>query len=261
MSIDMKDYSGEILDPAAAVQQVSPNSYQQELANDDAHVYKEFLSPPPEAPLESAESVQAKEPSRQEQNFAALREEIERLKAERDVEKQEYRQNLELFKANAQPQQRYEAPEPKKFLDGLSDNDVPNVAEIRRAFEQREQEYHSRIEELQVSSAHPDYAEVLEKFTGPLLKQKPHLAQAIRGSSNPALTAYDLGKMAQSRMEAPAPKPAQLNTNAQKIVENARKPATLAQAGGQSVLSQADYYATMSDADFMRIATKNLGEI
>jgi len=49
--------------------------------------------------------------------------------------------------------------------------------------------------------------------------------------------------------------------NAQRIVENARKPATLSQAGGQSVLSKADYYATMSDAEFMKMANQHLESV
>jgi hypothetical protein len=46
--------------------------------------------------------------------------------------------------------------------------------------------------------------------------------------------------------------------NAQRIVENAKKPGTLSQAGGQGALSKADYYASMSDQEFMRMASRNL---
>ena len=48
------------------------------------------------------------------------------------------------------------------------------------------------------------------------------------------------------------------NENAQRIVENAKKPGTLSQAGGQGALSKADYFASMSDQEFMRMASKNL---
>jgi hypothetical protein len=40
-----------------------------------------------------------------------------------------------------------------------------------------------------------------------------------------------------------------------------QKPKTLASAGGSSNLSTADYYATMSDEDFHKIAGKNLANI
>ena len=50
----------------------------------------------------------------------------------------------------------------------------------------------------------------------------------------------------------------QKSENAQRIVENARKPGTLSQGGGQAALSKADYFASMSDAEFMKMATRNL---
>jgi hypothetical protein len=62
-------------------------------------------------------------------------------------------------------------------------------------------------------------------------------------------------------MQAQQPTPQPKNENAQRMVDNARKPGTLSQAGGQSVLSKADYFATMSDAEFMRMASKNLESI
>jgi hypothetical protein len=48
------------------------------------------------------------------------------------------------------------------------------------------------------------------------------------------------------------------NENAQRIVDNSKKPGTLSQAGGQSTLSKADYFASMSDQEFMKMATRNL---
>jgi len=261
MTIDMKDYAGELNDSAAESQQVGANSYIQETQPEEVPVHQELLEQAQAASLEEVPQTPSEEPTKQELNFKALREEIDRLKTERESERQEFRQNLDLLRANAQQQQPLPPPtEPKKFLDGMGDNDVPNVAEIRRALEQREADYQSRIEELQVAQMHPDYAEVLEKFTGPLLRQKPHLAQGIRGADNKALFAYELGKMAQQLQPAPVQQ-TQPSATAQRIVENARKPATLAQAGGQSVLSKADYFASMSDAEFMKMASKNLGEI
>ena len=48
---------------------------------------------------------------------------------------------------------------------------------------------------------------------------------------------------------------------AQRIVENANKPGTLSSArGGQPSLSKADYYASMSDAEFSKMVEKNLLE-
>lgn len=257
MTIDMKDFSGETFGSDAESQQIDQNSYLQETHPEETPVNQEILQ---DVQFENApqEIVAVKEPTAQELNFKALREEIDRIKAEREAERNEFRQNIDLLRANSQTHSPQK--EVKKVLDNLSDHDVPTAAEIRQAFEQRESQYLARLEELEVQQAHPDYAEVLEKYTAPLLKQKPHLAEGILGSRNKALYAYELGKMAQN-MNATSATATQTHATAQKIVENAKKPGNFAQVGGQSVLSKADYYATMSDTEFMKMAAKNLGEI
>ena len=102
-----------------------------------------------------------------------------------------------------------------------------HVKDIEAAWNRREADYQARIEELQVAQTHPDYAEVMEKYTAPLLKQKPHLAEGIIGAKNKALHAYELGKMHQMGQKQEVPvrevKPPEPSKVAQKIVENARK--------------------------------------
>lgn len=253
MTIDMKDYAGEPQVSAAEGQ--GNNSYQEESQQDEVFVHQEFLEP---KPVSNDTTPAPEEPSKQELNFRALREEVDRIKAERD----EFRQNLDLLKAQARDQYvPPRQPEPKKFMEGLADADVPNVAEIRKEFEQREAMFAMKLEEIEIQQKHSDYAEVIEKYTAPLLKQKPHLAEGIYGARNKSLYAYELGKMAQGQQQQIAPPAPQVSNNAQRIVENASKPGNIGRTGGSSALSQAEYYATMSDNDFMKIASKHLGEI
>ena len=47
------------------------------------------------------------------------------------------------------------------MFDGMKDDDIPNVAELRKEWNQREAAY-KRLEELQVQQMYPDYAEVLK---------------------------------------------------------------------------------------------------
>lgn len=253
--IDMESYGrGE---NAPAPQPVpESNSYQ---PPEGEFVHPELLEQPAQAKAQEVPEVQ---PNPQAENFRSLREEVDRIKAEREAEKRDYQLQIEVLRANmAQPQapKQPEAPQ-RKMFEGMRDEDVPSVAEIRNEWSHREAEYQARIEELQVQQAHPDYAEVIEKYAVPLVRQKPHLLQGIQNSSNKALMAYELGKMAQ-QMQAtasiPQPPPAP-SVNAQRIVDNARKPGTLSQAGGQGALSKADYFATMSDAEFMKMASKNM---
>jgi hypothetical protein len=252
--IDMENY-GRGYAPAAAEQPiVDTNSYSQE---DGDHVHLELLDQPEQNQAPEVQEKPSANP--QAENFRALREEVDRIKAERELERREHQLQLDMLRANignqSAPKQTESAP--KQMFEGMRDEDVPSVAEIRREWQQKESDYQARLEELQVQQMHPDYAEVIEKFALPLVKQKPHLLQGIQNSSNKALFAYELGKMAQqiSSSQTPAPQP---SVAAQKMVDNSRKPGTLSQAGGQGALSKADYFASMSDQEFAKFASRNL---
>jgi len=248
--IDMKNLSGEDFGPVAADQVVDTNSYSQETS--EYPVQKELLDQPVKE--EKAAPEQVNNP--QAENFRAFREEVDRMKAEREAEKREFQLQLEMMRANNAQNQQPPKPE-RKFLDGMDENDIPSVSDLRKEWSEREAAYTSRIEELQVAQQHPDYAEVIEKYAVPLVQQKPHLAEGLMGARNKALFAYELGKMAQ-QMQQSTPAIPQKSETAQRIVENSKKPGTLSQAGGQGALSKADYFASMSDQEFMRMATKNL---
>lgn len=251
--IDMKSYAGANNDSAAASQTavVDSNSYQQE-----SEYPVQFEGEQP-APAQSTPEA-SPEVNPQAEHFRALREEVDRIKTEKEAEKREYQLQLDMLRANIDRQSR-PAPQPtheKQFLDGMKEDDIPNVGELRREWAHKEAAYQSRLEELQVAQQYPDYAEVLQKYVAPLITQKPYLAEGIRNSPNSALMAYEMGKMAQ---QAQGNKTVETRSeNAQRIVENAKKPGTLSQAGGQGALSKADFYASMSDQEFMRFAGKNL---
>ena len=251
--IDMKSFAGASNDSAAGSQTAvaDPNSYQQE---SEYPVDASLMDAPAKA--DAPEAAQP-DVNPQAEHFRALRDEVDRIKAERESEKREHQLQLDMLRANIDRQAR-PAPTPpqeKQFLDGMKEDDIPNVGELRKEWAQKEAAYQSRLEELQVAQQYPDYAEVLQNFVAPLIRQKPHLGEGIRNSQNSALMAYELGKMAQQAQARPVETRSE---NAQRIVENAKKPGTLSQAGGQGALSKADYYATMSDQEFMRFAGRNL---
>lgn len=266
MAIDMKDYAGEIQPPAAVEQQSEVNTYEAQSQNEELG-----LPPiPAESPVEN-ETKQVESPKvadQQELNFKALSDSVEKLKAEREAEKREYQLQLDMLRANLNRAPTQEAPKAQKMFEGMEDSDVPNVGELRKAWGEREQAYNQKIEELQVANQHPDYAEVLGKYGKHLAETDPVFLQGLKGAENKALFAYQYAKREQElqtlreavKQNQPT-QPSQPSVTAQKIVENARKPGTLAQAGGQSVLSKADYYSSMSDSEFMKMASKFLGEI
>lgn len=263
MAIDMKSYAGEVT-PPAAVEQQELNQFQRESLDE------EFQMPemPREAPVEiETQQVNPTEPTAQELNFRALSESVEKLKAEKEADKREYQLQLEMLRANLNKKSEPDAQE-RKMFQGMDDSDIPTVGELRKAWEQRETTYNQKIEELQVANQHSDYAEVLNKYGKHLAETDPLFLQGINGAENKALFAYQYAKREQElqtlrdamKSQATVQQPQQ-SAIAQKIVENARKPGTLAQVGGQSTLSKADYYASMSDGDFMKMANKYLEEI
>lgn len=268
LDIDMQTFalSGATDQVAADHSQNTSNFYQNE--TQDGAMFPELVDNPikidqPVQPALNQEQIS----NPQAENFRALREEIDRIKTERDSERRELQMQVDMYKANAlqhQTQQRAEIPQ-KQMFDGMKDDDVLNVGELKRELQQRESMYQERLAELQVQQQFSDYNEVLEKFSIPLIKQKPHLAEGIQGASNKALYAYELGKMYQQMQQVnqpiPVPSTPQKSEIAQKIVDNARKPGTLSGSGGQGTLSKADYFASMSDAEFMRFAGKNLDSI
>lgn len=263
MTIDMKSYAGEIEPPAAVEQQLLENVQ-------TAQPSEEFPMPSvpelaiPEANTSEAPAISQGTEDPQALNFRALSESVERIKAEREAEKREHQLQLDLLRANMQRPQ--EAPKPpKQMFDGMADSDLPNVGELRRAWAEREAAYNERIEELQVISKHPDYAEIINKYGKHLAENDPVFLQGIRGAENKALFAYQYAKKEQriqqleEQMKSNSkPAVSQPSATAQKIVDNARKPGTLSQAGGQGALSKADYYATMSDQEFMKFANQHL---
>jgi hypothetical protein len=255
--IDMQSYAGAKSSPAAVDQQVvDTNSYNQE----DEYPVNTALLDTPKENIEAPEALSA-----QPDNFKALREEVDRIKAERETEKREHQLQLDMLRANLnqQTQANQQPFQERKFMDGMNDEDVPNVGEIRREWAQKEAVYQERLEELMTIQRNPDYAEVLEKYVVPLVRNKPHLAEGIQGARNKSLFAYELGKMAQQAHQHQEQRQIEpvTNSNAQRIVDNSRKPGTLSQAGGTGALSKADYYASMSDAEFMRMANQNLDGI
>lgn len=264
MSIDTENFKGEIEAPAAGESQ-QQNSFERETHDEEFRM----PDPSPETsstavdPVATPEAPKAEDP--QERNFRALTESIEQLKAKQDVERKEHQLQLDMLRANL-VQRPPETHKQKQIFDGMQDSEIPNVGEFRKAWSERENEYNSRIEELQVQSQHSDYAEVLNKYGKQLAETDPAFVQGIEGAKNKALFAYQYAKREQRLQELEAQVKSNGNSipksnDAQRIVDNAKKPGTLAQTGGQGVLSKADYFATMSDQDFIKYASKHLEQI
>lgn len=167
----------------------------------------------------------------------------------------ELRANIDMLRNNASTRK----PEVPDEFGELEEDDLPTVKDVKRVLYAREQQYREALEEVQIATQYSDYKEVISNYLPKLLKAKPHLKGSIEHAPNKALAAYELASMYKnSRKEGNTVK--QSANEAARIVKNANKPASISQAGGQSATDAANYYANMSDEDFMKLVSKNIGE-
>jgi len=249
-------------------------------AQEQSHItaVNDSLAESPVAIAEEVEAVQQPETvaetqhelSDKELNFRALRDSVAELKAEREAERARYERELEELRAQMHQAHKQEQ---KNALDDQSDDDLLTVGKYRQTVREMQEQHQRELQQLRVEQEemkarvqYSDYDEVMEKYSIPLLKTNRDFARAFQASENKANFAYELGLMAMAKQNAsqPAPEPVapEPSRNAQRMVENARKPGTLSNArGGQASLSKADYWATCSEADFQKELAKNLAEV
>ena len=212
--------------------------------------------------VDSNEKVE--DTSGKEFNFKALRDSIAQEKQEREAERLRYQQELENMRYQMQqiqaPQQAESDP-----LDDLDGSDLLTVNKFRQAQQMQQQRYEQEISNLRYENLenrarlkHTDYNDVMEKYSIPLLRNDPDFASGFRNASDPAEYAYKIGRMIMQSEQQRQPEP-QISRDAQRLVENARKPATLSNVrGGQQAISTAELYETMSDKDFAALVQRNL---
>ena len=204
------------------------------------------------------------EVSEKEYNFKALRDSVSQLKEEREAERQRYQQELENVRYQMQQMQ---APQkaPSDPLDDLEGSDLLTVDKFRKAQQVQQQRYEQELSNLRYENLenrarlrHTDYNDVMEKYSIPLLRNDPDFASGFRNASDPAEYAYKIGLMMMQSEQQRQPEP-QISRDAQRLVENARKPSTLSNVrGGQQAISTAELYETMSDKDFAALVQRNL---
>jgi hypothetical protein len=204
--------------------------------------------------------------SDKELNFRALREEAAKFKEEREYWKgQAEALNRNALQIQPAPQQ---APQIKQE-DAYAALDWEDPRDVRKAFEQVQQEntrirseFKDALAAVETKAVRQDWNKMVTQHVPQLTSQNPIFAEMIQNASNPYEAAYLLAELNSKATMQPAPAnfPHE-NGNGQRALNNAHKPQTLASVGGQGQLSSADYYANMSDQDFMKIAAKNLANI
>jgi hypothetical protein len=197
--------------------------------------------------------------SEQELNFRALRDEVSKMQSER-----------EYWKGQAEAYSKIPTRQPESVQnsqeDAFSALDWDDGNDVKKAFNAIRQENTRLRDEIkdaltavETKSQRQDWNSMVTQHVPQLTSTNPIFAEMIQKVSNPYEAAYLLAELNARATAQPAPQ--NQNMNGQRAIANAQKPQTLASVGGQGQLSAADYYASMSDEDFMKIAGRNLANI
>jgi len=181
------------------------------------------------------------------------------LQAERRERQQLQEQNkllqdhMKLMQAN----QATQPPSKQDELDNLSDDDVLTVGEARKFMGQIQQNYQTSVEELRVQQKYADYNEVVSKYLPDVIQNNPALKNTLQNDPNRYELAYYLAKNSDSYRGTKHE--AKKSSEAQRIIDNGQRAGTLSAVGSHSPQASVSNIKNMSDADFMKMANKNLG--
>lgn len=198
--------------------------------------------------------------SDKEMNFRALREETAKLKQESEY----WRGQAEAYsRTQKSPEPTPQSQDAYAALDWNDGRDVHKAFDsLREQNEALRDELKDAITAIGTKAKRQDWDNMVTQHVPQLTSQNPIFAEMIQKVSNPYEAAYLLAELnAKASNAAQVQTPPQMNINAQRALSNAQKPQTLASVGGQTTLSSADYYAQMSDDDFMKIAARNMANI
>lgn len=191
-------------------------------------------------------------------NFKALRDEAAKLKEEREYWKgqaEAYSKNV-----NTIPQHQNQTVNPYESLDWDDGNDVKKAFHnLRQENDMLRNEMKDALTAISTKSQHQDWDKLVTQNIPELTSKNPIFAEMIKNASNPYEAAYLLSEL-NSKASGASVKNNTPNYG-ERAIHNAQKPQTLASVGGRGQLSSADYYASMSDEDFMKIASKNMASI
>lgn len=199
--------------------------------------------------------------SQKEMNFGALRDEVSKMKEER-----------EYWKGQAEAYSRIPTRQPESaqstHQDAYAALDWNDSSDVKKAFDsvrnenqQLRHEIKDALTAIETKTNRQDWNKMVTQHVPQLTSTNPIFAEMIQKVSNPYEAAYLLAELnARATQPVPTQNPYD-NGNGQRAIANAQKPQTLASVGGQGQLSAADYYASMSDEDFNKIAAKNLANI
>ena len=214
-----EEFSGEVTEAAAPVENEAMES-------------QEAVEQPRTVPVDA---LQAERAERQK-----LQEEVKLMK--------DY---MSLIQNQKQPQQRQ--PDP---VDAMSDDDVMTVGEMKKVLAQKEGQFNTTVKEMQMTMKYPDYQDIVTKHLPEVLRENPSLRQTLEQTQDYEL-AYILAKKSDGYKKSHSTK--KRNADAERILNNAGQSGSLSSVGTTSPINTAKRYSKMSDDEFRKEVSKNIG--
>lgn len=184
---------------------------------------------------------------------------LKALEAER-AQRQNLQEELRVIKdhiALMQSQQSSMGRDSQKDdMDGLADDDVLTVGEAKKFLSKMDKQYQMSIEELKMVQKHPDYQDVVTKYLPEVLKQNPSLRKTLQSTQDFEL-AYHLAKSSEAYKSEN--KRAKKSADAERIVQNSQNSGSLSSVGGTTAMNNAKRYKEMSDSEFTKLVSRNMG--
>jgi hypothetical protein len=144
-------------------------------------------------------------------------------------------------------------PQEKNEAQGLADDDVLTYGDVKGLLGDIRQ----RTEEQRMRDKYQDYEETVTKYLPKVIEENPALRSTLLNDENRYYLAYKLAKTSDAYREDN--KVVKRSADAQRIVENSQKAGSLSSVGSTAPQSQVSSYKNMSDADFMKMANRNMG--
>ena len=185
----------------------------------------------------------------QEQNVP-----LSALQSERS-QRQQLAEELQMMKDHIALMQT-QSKQPVQQEPAYDKDDIPTWGDVESFVEKREQQYQSKLNEMQMAQKHPDYAEVISEYLPDVIKQNPALRKSLEKTQDYDL-AYYLAK--NSNRYLSENKKTRKNADAERILQNSQQAGSLSSTGTVSPINAAKRYRDMGDDDFRKEVNKNMG--
>ncbi len=134
------------------------------------------------------------------------------------------------------------------------DDDILTVGQARKGMAKIEQDFQSRVSELEFASKHPDYNEVIQKYLPEALKEEPYWSTVLTPSS--FAQAYSLAKKSEAYKKDHGKR--KRNADAEKMVANSQRSGSLSSVGGAASGNGQPDWLNMPKAEFDRRRFENV---